>query len=611
MSSTFPLNWDLSPFFPAPETEEFRQRLDQFRGELTQLAGRSDSLPALASDVNTVQTWEAFLKQFEQIETVFGDLRAFMGCWAAGDAENKLYQKYEAALSALGPHRDRILTNVDFALQATSAQTLAATLSESAYLAKIAYYLEHRRRQSQLRLPRDQETLASDLGVDGVHAWGRLYDRISGALRVQVIEKGKMVQKSPGQVLFDSPQRTVRENNFYAADAAWASIADTCADALNHISGTRLTIYRRLGLQDHLVAPLRYNRMSRETLTSMWDTITKSKHCLLDYFKAKAKLLGQERLAWYDQMAPLPGIPGNATDEKISYDQACHWIIESFNDFSPDFGQFAAMSLKERWIEAEDRSGKRQGGFCTGFVGAKQSRIFMTYTQSADSMSTLAHELGHAYHSWVLRDEPIFLGDYPMNLAETASTFAEAVLAEQRYQRAKTDYERLALLDGLLGDAVAFLMNIHARFLFEDQFHKERADGELSTSRFCELMTSAQKTAYLDAFTKDGWNPHFWASKLHFYITELPFYNFPYTFGYLLSQGLYAIGRDVGPQFAEQYQRLLIATGCKDAEDAVQSTLGYDLRGPEFWQKSLDLIASRVQQFVALSESVLSKTSAL
>src|SRR5262249_25594840 len=148
--------------------------------------------------------------------------------------------------------------------------------------------------------------------------------------------------------------------------------------------------------------------------------------------------------------------------DEISYDDACSQIIEAFHHFSPDFGDFARMALTDRWIEAENRPGKHQGGFCTGFPVAKQSRIFMTYTNSADSMSTLAHELGHAYHSWVLRDQPVFLQDYPMNLAETASTFAEAVLGEQRYRRARSDYERLQMLDGMLGDAVAFLMNIHA-----------------------------------------------------------------------------------------------------------------------------------------------------
>ena len=269
------------------------------------------------------------------------------------------------------------------------------------------------------------------------------------------------------------------------------------------------------------------------------------------------------------------------------------------------------MALKEKWVEAENRSGKQQGGFCTTLPTARQSRIFMTYTNSADSMSTLAHELGHAYHSWVLRDQPLFLQDYPMNLAETASTFAEAVLGEQRLQRAKTDYERLQLLDGMLSDAVAFLMNIHARFLFEDEFHRQRRQGELTAAQLNQLMENAQREAYLGVFSDDGWNPQFWVSKLHFYITSLPFYNFPYTFGYLLSMGVYAIGKDAGKDFPEQYRKLLIATGSQDAEDAVLSTMGFDLRKPDFWMKCLSIVSERVKQFVSLADAAMTQAQKL
>jgi oligoendopeptidase F len=609
MNGPYPLTWELDSFFPKPSTPEFRTALEQFQQRLTALADESDQLPPFAP--GQAGPWAAFLPTWDALETHGGDLRSFVGCYAAEDAENKHYQRLEAELSALDPLRERIATNVEFALQAADNATFEQTVAASPVLSKLAYFLTVRRREAKLRLPREQELLAADLAVDGLHAWGRMYDRMSGALKVQVVEKGRPVSKSPGQVLFDSPQRAVRENNFFAADAAWTTIADSCADALNHIAGARLTKYRRLGLADHLVAPLSHNRMSRETLTAMWDAITARKPMLVDYLSRKAKLLGLERLAWYDMAAPLPVIPGSRNVDDIPYDQACGWIVEAFGRFSPELGQFAQTALSQRWVEVENRSGKRQGGFCTGFHGHKQSRIFMTYVNSADSMSTLAHELGHAYHSYVLRDEPVFLADYPMNLAETASTFAEAVLGEDRLQRAQSDYERLALLDGALGDAVAFLMNIHARFIFEDAFHRERAVGEVSTDRLSELMESAQKTAYLNALADDGWNARFWVSKLHFYITGLPFYNFPYTFGYLLSLGVYAIGRNSGPGFADQYRRLLMATGCCDAEDAVQSTLGYDLRGPEFWNRSLDVIAERVQQFVALSDKVLAQTAVM
>lgn len=606
---TFPQVWDLTSLAAAPTSPEFRSQLEQYKSRLVKCATLTDKLPCVNSQADNVSQWVKIVSEYEQLDAEANEWKALAECYAAADAENKSYQKLLAELSTLTPFREQIATNLEFAFKQASDADFASFIAASPELQKIEYFLATRRKNAALRLPKDQEMLAADLGVDGIHAWGRLYDRISGALKVQVPEKGKLVTRSPSQVQFDSPQRQVRENNFYAADAAWATISETCADAINHIAGTRLTLYRNVGLADHLEAPLRHNHMSRETLDAMWSTISAGKDVLKDYLLKKAQLMGLDRLAWYDLTAPLPQLPGMGSVDELTYDEACEQIIEAFDQFSPDFGEFAKMALSQNWIEAENREGKHQGGFCTTLPVARQSRIFMTFTNSADSMSTLAHELGHAYHSWVLRDQPVFLQDYPMNLAETASTFAEAVLGDQRYSRARSEYERLQMLDGMLGDSVAFLMNIHARFLFEDTFHRERLKGELTAEQLNALMETAQRTAYLDSLADGGWNPRFWVSKLHFYITGLPFYNFPYTFGYLLSLGVFAVGQDSGGEFAETYRKLLIATGCKDAEDAVRSTLGFDLKKPDFWNKSLAIIADRVRSFVDLADAALERSA--
>lgn len=599
-ATQYPETWELDSILPHPESAEFAAVLEQYRVDLARVAELSDQLPPVSAEVKSVRAWVEFLKQFEDVSRRAGDLGSFVGCYCAADAENKKFQKLEAQLAALDPFRERMATNVELTLRSASDDDLAAFLKGDAYLQTLSYVIHDRRRFARLRLPREQELLAADLAVDGIHAWGRLYDRISGELKIRVMEKGEIVEKSPGQVQYDSPQRTVRENNFFAANKAWSSIADTCADAINHIAGTRLTRYRRLDLADHLVAPLSYNRMRRESLDAMWNAVAGRKSVLVEYMNRKAKLLGLEKLAWYDLTAPLP--QGDAkSSERLSYDDACGLVIDTFSTFSPDLGDFARNALDKRWIEVENRAGKRQGGFCTGFPTNRESRIFMTFTNTADSMSTLAHELGHAYHSHVLRDEPLFLQDYPMNLAETASTFAEAVLVDQRLRETKTKQEQLAILDNMASDAAVYLMNIHSRFIFENHFHTERARGELSSARLSKLMLAAQKEAYCDGLADDGWNPNFWISKLHFYISSLPFYNFPYTFGYLLSLGIYSLAKERGADFPEQYRRFLMATGCMDAEEAVQSSFGGDIKTTGFWNRSLDIVEERVRKFLDLA----------
>jgi len=598
MSTAYPQTWELDSLYPHPETPEFRQTVDRLKADLSTLASDSETLPEVGLDAGTVAGWSEFAARFGELSAEYTAVNAFISCHAAADAANRLFQRYEGELSALGPLWAQTVTNMEFAFQSAGADEFASFVAADPRLTENAYFLDRCRRNAALRLPKDQELLAADLDVDGLHAWSRLYDRISGDVRIRLMERGEIVEKSPGQVHWDSPQRSVRENNYYAWEKAWSREADTCADALNHIAGSRLSKYRRLGV-DHLAVPLSLNRMSRETLDTMWSTICDRKGCLADYLNRKAELLGLEKLAWFDLQAPLPVAAAKAEPE-LSYDDACRLVIEGFEEFSPDLGQFAKMAIENRWIEVEDRPGKRNGGFCTDVPTRSQSRIFMTFTKTIDSMSTLAHELGHAYHTWVLRDQPLLLRDYPMNLAETASTFAEAVLGENRLKACETREQKLTLLDKMLSDSVAFLMNIHARFLFEDRFHQERAAGEVSASRLGELMVEAQQEAYLGAIASDGTSSSFWISKLHFYISGWPFYNFPYTFGYLLSQGAYAVAKDA-PDFAPRFDAFLTATGCQDAENAVQSTLGYDLRKREFWDLSLDVVEARAKQFLELS----------
>lgn len=599
----FPKNWDLESLYPHPETEAFGACFSELEGKFRELAKAVGSLGGPSTNAETVERWTNFLDEWSHLKAHKNELDTFIGCHAAADAANKVFRQYEARLSSLSPLEEQIATEIEFALQGCDHATLSAFINADSRLSEVAFYLHDRQEASRFRLPKEQELLAADLAVDGFHAWGRLYDRLSGDLRVRVMEKGEVVEKSPGQVQFDDPSRTVRENNFHASRIAWHSIADSCADALNHLSGIRLTKYRRLGLHDHLDVPLNYNRMKRETLDVMWSEITAFKPKLAKYLARKAKLLKLDKPCWYDLQAPLPEKFLGGSDPHIPYDSACEQIISSFGKFSPELCDFAKLSLENSWVEAENRSGKRQGGFCAGLPLHKQSRIFMTYRETSDSMSTLAHELGHAYHSFVLREEPLLLQDYPMNLAETASTFAEAVLGEARLKSA-SESAQLAILDDMLADAVAFLMNIHARFLFEDRFHQERASGELPAERFSELMAQSQREAYHHCLDENGLYDEFWVSKLHFYISGYPFYNFPYTFGYLLSLGTYAMADRFGDGFPERYRQLLINTGCMHAEQAVQQTFDKNLAEPDFWRDSLSVVENRINRYLELSENL-------
>ena len=306
-------------------------------------------------------------------------------------------------------------------------------------------------------------------------------------------------------------------------------------------------------------------------------------------------MLGIERLSWHDVDAPLGG-----EQTVFTFDAAAQLIVEQFTQFSKEMGQFAQLAFQQQWIEAEDRPSKRPGGFCTSFPLSKETRIFMTFAGTASNVSTLAHELGHGYHQHVMNDLPLLAQDYAMNVAETASTFAELIVADATIRAAKNDQERITLLEDKIQRSVAFFMNIHARFIFENEFYHARREGMVSVSQLNDMMVQAQRRAYLDELSE--YHPHFWASKLHFYLTDVPFYNFPYTFGYLFSAGIYARAVDEGQDFTTKYVALLRDTGSMTVEQLAAKHLGVDLSKADFWQAAIDKTIEDVNLFLQLTE---------
>jgi oligoendopeptidase F len=277
--------------------------------------------------------------------------------------------------------------------------------------------------------------------------------------------------------------------------------------------------------------------------------------------------------------------------------------VAQLADFSTEMAEFTRRALELQWVEAENRPGKGAGGFCTGFPTHGETRIFMTWGGEYDHLMTLAHELGHAYHGWVLREAPFFAQRYPMNLAETASTFNELRVTDAALAATSEPRERLMLLDQKLTNGLVFFCNLRARFLFDRAFYAERAAGLVPRRRLDELMVESQRKAFGGLLAEpDGFHPLFWASKLHFYLTSNPFYNFPYTFGFLFANGVYDRARQEGKKFAASYRNLLCDTGSMTTEQVAQKHLGVDLTKLEFWEAATARVLADVQPFVELAK---------
>ncbi|MEI7025002.1 M3 family oligoendopeptidase [Paenibacillus sp. y28] len=590
--------WDLDVFFPGGSASpQFAAFLDELEQEIRAFGTALKTAQApVSADSGDAAALTGLVASMQSILLRLRQGESFTACLSAEQQSDKKAVQLSGRLKSLSAAYTASLARLDELIRDMPDTVWAAWLDQPEQQA-VRFPLAERRKQAGERLPSELESLIADLAVDGYHGWGEMYNTAVSQVQILFSENGEEIRLSAGQAhnKLHSPDRAVRERVFSAWEDAWGQAADFCADALNHLAGFRLQVYKHRGWTDVHKEPLDINRMSGRTLDAMWSAIDRRKRMLVRYMDRKAKLIGVEKLGWHDVEAPV----GNSA-KHYSFDEAADMIVTQFRRFSPKLAEFAQMAFDERWIEAEDRPGKRPGGFCTAFPASGQTRIFMTYAGTASNVSTLAHELGHAYHQHVMTDMPALAQEYAMNVAETASTFAEMIVADAAVKLAASPEEKLALLEDKVQRSVAFFMNIHARFLFETRFYEARRQGLVGVSELNRLMEEAQQEAFCGALGST--HPHFWASKLHFYITEVPFYNFPYTFGYLFSSGIYARALKEGPQFEDRYVALLRDTASMTVEDLARKHLEVDLEQPQFWDEAVQLAMEDVEAFLQLTE---------
>lgn len=593
------MTWDLTTYFPSFNGPEMLRFKEELRADIAALRTTAGALPGLHSA--SASQWEAAYLRHEDIIRRMSHLGSYVGCLASSDARNEMYLQEEAAL--VRTRADIAKIRIEFLRSVKEVnEDFFEAFTARAALKDASHYLNRLREEALRAMSTEKEILATELGVDGMQAWGRLYDTVSSKLEFgMTLSDGtrKLLPMSQRRSLLDHPDRRVRRAAFDGGNEAWQRIEDTAAAALNAIAGTRLTLNRHRGVHHFLDIALFQAAITRKTLDAMFEALAAEIEVPRQILRVKATLLGRKKIAWYDLGAPLE----SAAQEPLSWSKATALVGRSFARAYPALGEFFGREiLAKNWIDWEPRPGKRPGGYCTSSMLSKESRIFMTYNEGLGDVLTLAHESGHAYHGLMMRDVRPYARGYPMTLAETASTFGEQVLMNGLLDDpAVSDAQKALILDIEIGHGAIYLLDIPVRYEFEKAFYEERAHGPVSISRLKELMITTQRRVLGDILEQGGEDPYFWASKLHFYITGLTFYNFPYTFGYLLSRGLYRMFKQEGMSFLPKYEEFLRLAGSDTAENVVRRTMGENIEERAFWSAAIRSLEEPLKRLQALA----------
>lgn len=579
--------WNLDSIFKGGSTSpELHEHMKQTEAKVMNL---EETMKKWTTPLSDSDQLAFILDQLREIKLSISQARSYAICLLSENPKDQSAQLYRGETTVLQSKYDSINSDLKRKLAHTGEEVWMSLIA-SEDLMEYRFILNEWRGEAD----REPAQEVSDFMADGYHAWGQFYQSFMSNIKVRV--NGQDLSVGQAINLRSHSDESIRKKSHEALVEKWTEHEGQFAQILNHLAGFRLNMYKSVGIEDVLHVPLAQNRMKEETLKSILSVMERYKEPFVDYMNVKARMSGDAKMKSYHFWSPM-----NDDHQGMEYGEAAALIEEQFRTFGTEMGRFAEKAFRKGWIEAENRPGKSAVPICAGFPLTGESRVFLTFPGTFKGVLTLVHELGHAFHNHAMKSVNGMNKAYPMSLAETASTFAEMIILEAAMEKAESDEEKLFLLDEKLKRSVMNFMNLHARFIFEKDFHEERKKGFVPAARLNELMESAMEEGY--AGSLDEVPVHSWIWTPHFYKTESPFYNFPYTFGYLLALNLFARAKETGKGFEEHYMALLRDSGSMSAEDLVMKHLGEDITEEAFWEKGMRLCIEDSEEFVKLATS--------
>jgi len=591
--------WDMTVIYPGLESAEFEQGFESLVAEIAELAEFFDQNHIQRQDPQpltdqTVSVFETVIGELNVLYEHVTTMRAYIAAFVSTNSRDNVAQ---ARMSEL-QQQSVLLSKLDKRSTAwIGSLDVEGLIARSAVARNHAYLLHKTKTDATHLMAPLAEEVASELEVTGGSAWGKLHGTVTSQLIVPIEIAGEL-QSLPMSVirnLAHEPDRQLRRRAYEAELKGWESVAVPLAAALNSIKGESNTLAARRNWGEVVDIALFQNNIDRPTLDAMMEAATASFPDFRRYLRAKAKALALPALAWYDLFAPV-----GETQTAWDYEAGTQFLLEQFGSYSPRLREFAARAFGENWIDVAPRDGKRGGAFCMS-LRKGESRVLTNYIPSYDGVSTVAHELGHAYHNYNLIDRTSLQRQTPMTLAETASIFCETIIRDAALARADRQ-EQIAILEASIQGSCQVVVDISSRFKFESAVLEQRRRRELSIEEFQQLMLEAQRETYGDGLDQNLLHPYMWAVKGHYYSSGRAFYNFPYMFGLLFGLGLYAQYQQDPEAFQAGYDDLLSCTGLADAATLAQR-FGIDIRTPDFWHSSLALVSADIDRFEELTGS--------
>lgn len=568
----------------------------KFQSEFKELDAVAEKFKQTAENLGTKDektTTKEALSLLEESQKAFGRLINYCALRQNADTNDGESVSYLGRLIQKNNEITPYTTAIEKYL--ASLSDLDAIIADDEMLKDYEYLLREKKKSAKYLLSEDVETALGAMDISGGNAWSDLQGYLTSSVKVDY--KGETTTLSAIRNMAYDADPEVRKSAYEAEIAAYDKIKDAICFSLNSIKMQDISECKLRGHASPLDKVLFNSKMQRATLDALLEAMQEYMPNFHSYLRAKAEKLGHKNgLPWYDLFAPM-----GKSDKKYSVEEAKAYLMNIFEKENPKLAKIVDRAFEENWIDFFPREGKVGGAFCAGLDSEKEFRVLTNYDGSMSDIVTLAHELGHGYHDFMIFENRPLNMQYSMPVAETASTFNENIVVNYAIKHAENDDEKLALLEGQLSDVTQIICDIYSRFLFESKVVNNRSENFMFADELCNIMLEAQKEAYGDGLDHDVLHPFMWVCKGHYYSAGLGFYNFPYAFGGLFARGLYAKFQQEGPAFLEKYNYMLKETPVRSVED-VAKICDIDLTSKNFWLMSLHSYDEAIEEYKRLTK---------
>jgi len=586
--------WDLSQLVESTNAASIQKKLEAMVAKAEEVRKKyHGKIVALTVEglLELLELKDAYRLEFEGVVKY---CRLLYSADSTDDVAKQLNDGARRAYMKVG----QALAFIDIELGKLLAQK--SSLVTDPKLVEYKHYLERILRRVPHMLSETEEQLIIMKDKNGIDAWEMLQGDWLSTRTFDIEIDGKIKTLPYGKIigLYQSPDRDLRKRanqivyeNLGKDEIVWASaIRAVCED---HLQMCKLRKYPAPMTQS-LIA----NDVDQQTIDSLMKTIKKNAGLYQRYLRLKAKLMDLDKLANYDVVAPLP----NAPEMKYAWEEARKEVVDAYTGFDKEIGGWVDEMFERRHIDGEVRKGKQSGAFCSSWLAGKSAYILQSFNERMGDVYTQAHELGHAVHAY-LGSRAQKPSNYEIGscIAETGSIFGELLLTERLLSKAKTKEEKQAILANVLDEFGMAAFQVSARVFFEQSMYDNITQGEfLDGETVAKLWVAARDKIYGDSVDWLDVMKWEWTMKLHYYIANYRFYNYPYVYAQLFVFALYRLYKEEGKSFIPKLKRIL-ASGSSKSPRELAAGVGFNITDERFWEKGI----KQAEEFIDMLEQTL------